>query len=322
MKNRSGKFSINEKLKEIKTIASLVLAIVVLWIVFSILSPYFFTVNNINNLLKYSSVDGIAAAGILIVMIAGGLDLSIGSVVALTGMLVGKVMLFVDAWWVGILAGMVVGIACGALNGFLITKVRINNFITGLGTMTILRGCCYLVNNSLSVSIFNNSYKFIGQGKLLGIPFIILVMLCVFIIVDQMLRYTKFGRNVYSIGGNSRASYLAGINVDFQTFKVYMVSGFIASIAGICQVSLTASASPSSATNLAMEGISAVVLGGASMSGGKGNVLGTILGIIMLGTISNGLTLLNLSQYWQDIARGAILLFAVGMDTMKARRKV
>lgn len=313
--------TLKKRSKEFTTTISLLIAIVVLWIVFSILSPYFFKFNNINNLLKYSSVDGIAAAGVLIVMIAGGLDLSIGSIVALTGMLIGKFMSYVDAWWLGVLLGIAVGMVCGALNGFLITKIRINNFITGLGTMTILRGICYLVNNSLSISIYNNSFKVIGQGKVLGIPIIIIVMLCVFVIVGLVLRYTRFGRNVYSIGGNSRASYLAGINVQRQTFLVYVVCGLLAGVAGTCQVSLTASASPTAAADLAMEGISAVVLGGASMSGGRGNIIGTILGVVMLGTISNGLTLLNLSQYWQDIARGAILLFAVGMDMMKAPKK-
>ena len=315
-----GNFSVKKIFKSsgsTSTIVSLVIALVVLWIGFALLSPYFLKFNNINNLLKYSAVDGIAAAGVLIVMIAGGLDLSIGSVVALTGMLIGKFLSFVDIWWLAIIIGIVAGILCGSLNAFLITKIRINNFITGLGTMTILRGLCYLVNNSLSVSIFNNSYKFIGQGKVLGVPLLIIIMAVTFAVVGLLLRYTKFGRNVYSIGGNSRAAYLAGVNVQQQTFLVYMVSGLLAGIAGVCQVSLTATANPTAATDLAMEGISAVVLGGASMSGGKGNIIGTILGVLMLGTISNGLTLLNLSQYYQDIARGAILLFAVGMDMMK-----
>ena len=236
-------------------------------------------------------------------------------------MVVATVLELTDLWYVGVIVGILVGMACGALNGMLITVVKINPFITGLGTMTILRGLGYLVNNALAISITNNAYKFIGQGNIFGIPFIVIIMLVIFVVVGLVLKYTKFGRNVYSVGGNARATYLAGVNINTERFKIYLVSGLMAGIAGICQASLTGTANPTAAADLAMVGISAVVLGGASLAGGKGNILGTIVGVIMLGTISNGLTLLNLSQYYQDICRGAILLLAVSLDTWKLRGK-
>ena len=309
---------INEK-KSISSTLTLLIALVVLWIAFSLLTPYFFGARNINNLLKYSSVMGIAASGVLIVIISGGLDLSIGSTVALTGMMSALAMSKVDIWYVGVLAGLATALVCGVINAGLITVVKINPFITGLGTMTIFRGLCFLVNRALSISITNNAYKFIGQGTIGGFPLIILIMALMFVIVGFVLKYTKFGRHVYSVGGNAQASYLAGINIKKARFKIYLLSALMAGIAGICQSSLTGTASPSAASELVMVCISSVILGGASLAGGKGNIFGTIIGVILLGTISNGLTLLNLSQYYQDITRGIILLLAVSLDTIKGK---
>ena len=305
--------------RSLSTTITLVIALIAIWLAFSFLSPYFFSISNIINLLRYSSVMGIASAGVLIVIISGGIDLSVGSIVALTGMIAAWAISYTGNWYMGIIAGILTSLICGAINATLITFVRIAPLIAGLGTMTIFGGCCYLVNNALSISIKDNTYKYIGQGNVFGVPIIIIIMILTFIIIGLVLKYTTFGRQVYSIGGNSQASYLAGINIKKARFKLYLLSGLLSGVAGICLSSMTGTATPSAARDLTMVDISAVILGGASLAGGSGSIIGTVIGIVMLGTISNALTLLNLSQYYQDIVRGAILILAVSLDAIKGK---
>lgn len=304
--------------KRISTEATVLIAYIGLFVIFSFIAPYFLNANNILNIFLYSAVIGICATGMTMVIISGGLDISVGAIIALTGMVAGLVIAAGGNVGLAIFLALLTGAGCGALNGFLITKLKIVPIIATLATMSIFRGTAMLTTNGQSQQVAEESFKWIGRGYLFGaIPYCVIILIAIFILIGYVLKSTPFGRKLYSIGGNSEASRLAGINVKGIRFIIYVICGLLAGLSGIITASQTGTAIPSAGTGLEMDVIGAVVLGGVSMNGGKGSIVGTFLGVLILATLSNGLTLMNVMSFWQTIAKGVVLVIAVMLDVAR-----
>jgi ribose transport system permease protein len=291
-------------------------------VVFAILSPYFFTVNNFMKIGLYTAQMGVLSAGMTMALLSGGLDISVGSMMAMVGMVCAAHLEKGGGAFAAVLMGLLVGAASGAVNGVIITKGKVNAFITTLGTMTIFRGLALIYSNGKTILITNANYNLIGRHYLFGaVPIPLIIMVLVFIISAFLLKYTTFGRRVYSAGGNEQASYLAGIPVEKTRFLVYVIIGICGGMGGIMLSSQSGAGIPSSAGTINMEVISAVILGGTSLSGGKGNIIGTVLGVLILSTLGNGLNMLSVPSFYQEVIRGVVLIVAVIFDTMKNTRR-
>jgi len=293
---------------------------VLLLIVFSILSPYFLTVKNFVNIGQTMAVVGIVAIGETLVLIAGGMDLSVGSVAALTGVVTGLL-------WektglpIGVCALAGVGSAglVGLINGLLVTRLRINSFISTLATYSAGRGQAFVLTNAQMNQLNHPQFQFLGRGDIGGVPFSLIVMLVLYVIFILVLRQTTFGRDLYAVGGNSVASRLAGIANRKRLLAVFILSGLFAGLGGIISASQLAAGTPQAATGLEFTVIAAAVLGGTSLAGGKGTLIGSLIGVFILRTLDNGLILTNVSSYYQEVARGVVLILAVGFDQIRTR---
>jgi Ribose/xylose/arabinose/galactoside ABC-type transport systems, permease components len=323
MKFLQGKKSVDAaivpKRRGISSILVLFIALVVLFVVFSFTSKYFFTFRNIMNLLQQSAILGITACGATFIIISGYFDISVGAMTALVAVYSARFVEWSNLWYIGLIGGIVLGLVCGTTNALLITRLRINPLIATLGTMTIFRGIAYLENNGIPVPVYDDTFKNMGQGFFLKIPNVIWLLVVIFIIGGLILKYTSFGRRVYSIGGNAQASYFSGINVKRIAFYVFMLSGLNGGIAGVMYAALNGSGTPAGAGDLALDAISAVILGGAPLTGGRGSIVGTAIGVVLIGSISNALVLANVSSFYQMILKGVILIVAVGFDSLRSR---
>lgn len=284
----------------------------------SLMSPYFLSVNNFLNILVNVTTIGIIAIAMTMVIVSGGLDLSVGSVVALTGVMIAQLshhMPIAGAVAMAMVGGLIVGV----FNGFAITKIGINPLITTLGTLSIARGLSLVYSGGLTESIDNDAFAFLGRGFVAGIPFQVIVLALLALLAAWVMRFTVFGRSIYAIGGNPQASRLAGLPVSRLQMTVYILSALSAVLAGVFSASQLGAGAPTASTGIELSVIAAVILGGTSLSGGKGTIAGTLLGVLILGTLNNGLTLLNVSSYYQEIARGLVLLLAVALDQIRLR---
>lgn len=288
---------------------------------FSWASPFFLSVNNFLNIGSNISYIGIMAIAMTMVIVSGGFDLSVGAVVALTAVTVAKIHdLDVDIW-IAVAAGFAIGPLVGLANGLLVTKVGINPLITTLGTMSIVRGMAFVLTGGLTGTIVDSGFAYIGRGEFYEIPVPLIILLIWFLIALVVMTSTRFGRDLYAIGGNPEASRLAGIPVDRRKIAVYVISGGAASVAGIVLASQLGAGAPQSAAGVELTVITAVILGGTSLSGGKGTVWGTMLGVFIMGVLNNGLALLRVSSFYQEVFRGAVLLLAVAVDQLGQRRR-
>ena len=285
----------------------------------------FLTTGNILNVLSRSSVNGIIAMGMTAVIISGGIDLSVGSMMALAGMVGAVVMLktgggapTAGAMWIGTLVGIGTGLLCGLLNGGLITALNLPPFIVTLGTMSAFRGISYVMNNGMMYDV--PTYKFLGQSSPAGVPVSVLLFALIVLVAFFVLRYTPLGRYTYAIGSNRQAAFHAGVNVNRNLLAVYAITGLFVGIAAMIQTSRTVSAQPTAGISLELDIIAAVVIGGASLSGGRGTVVGTIIGTLLISFLRNGCTLLGISTNIQLVVIGAIIIGAVALDQM-ARAK-
>ncbi len=279
----------------------------------SLISDVFFSAINISNLLKQVSGVGIVSIGMLIVILTGGIDLSVGSMVALMGvafaLLTNTIILPL-----AILITLVLGFAIGSVSGFLVTKYKMAPFIATLALMTIARGLSFIYSKGAPVVFQTNGGLLMtefGNGSFLGIPNVAIVFIVVVAIARLMLRYNVFGRLIIAIGSNEEASVLSGIKVNKFKFLVYSISGCLAAAAGIIAASRTNLGSPNFGVGLELDAIAAVVIGGASLKGGKGNAINTLMGVLILGLIGNILNLLNVPSYPQQVIKGLIIIFAV-----------
>ena len=260
---------------------------------------------------------GCISCSVTFINISGMIDLSVGSQIAVVGMVAAIVSRMGTPWYLVCLAALAAGVLCGFINGFFITVFKLNAFITTIATMQTLRGFAFLLSDGQSLPISDGAFKFIGRGYLLGIPVSLLIMVASYLIFHVISKYTVFGRNVYLIGGNAQASYLAGIKVNRMRMNLYLLNGFMAGVAGILLAAQTGSGMPNAAATYNMTALSAVILGGVALTGGKGTIFGTFLGCMVLSVLQNGMTMMSVGTYWQDIIIGFVLIFSVSVDAVK-----
>jgi|LSQX01.2.fsa_nt_gb ribose/xylose/arabinose/galactoside ABC-type transport system permease subunit len=299
----------------------LILFAVALSVYFSIASPYFLAVRNFMNIMSSVSIIGIISTGMTLIMITKGIDLSVGSVIALTGCVTALLIENYDmSWWVSMSAALLCGLLIGLLNGTLITKFRVVPFIATLGTMNIIRGIAFIITNGQAVYTSSPQVSFLGAGRVFGIiPIPGILMLVFFVVIWILSRFSVFGRNVFAIGGNSTASRLAGIQVDRVKLALYTLTGMLAAVSGLVMTGLASTAMPSAGDGYNLDVITAVYLGGNSAEGGEGSVWRTFLGVLIIGILNNGMALLSVQSYWQTFAKGCLLILAVIVDVLRRR---
>ena len=297
----------------------LIIIIIILIAALTVKDRNFFTLKSLASILDHIAVNGIMAAGMTILLISGSFDLSVGSVMAFTGIII--IMLQPYGLFISILGGLITGTAIGAINGLLVVKGKINAFIATLGTMVIFKGLGLALTGSSPIGGKIEAYKVIGQGQFFGINFSVLYLIAMYVIVWYLLKYTKFGRNDYSIGGNIASARLAGINVNKFTFFYFVFCSFTAALSGIILSSRvnTANAVFGDVTNLTV--IAAAVLGGTSLFGGKGTVIGTIQGVLILGLIERAMVVFNVDTNYQLLVSGLIILIVVVTDAVITGRR-
>lgn len=300
----------------------LILFTIGMMVYFSSASQYFLSIKNFMNILSSVSVVGIISTGMTLVIITKGIDLSVGSIMALTGCV--SAILIVNyqvAWPIAIIATLVIGLLVGGLNGILITKFNVVPFIATLGTMNIIRGLAFILTNGQAIYVPNEVITFLGTGKVFNlIPVPAIIMITLFVIFWAISQYTVFGRNIFAIGGNVVASRLAGINVKRHTLVLYILTGVLSAIAGLVMTGLTSTAMPSAGDGYNLDTITAVYLGGNSASGGEGSVWRTLMGILIIGILNNGMALLSVPSFWQTFVKGCLLIIAVIFDMLRRKK--
>ena len=299
------------------------LALILVCALFSSMTSRFLTPTNISVILNQVSVNAILAFGVTFVIIAGGIDLSLGSLVAVCGVVVALLSQNNEySLWLAIIGTLIAGIALGALNGIIVVLTKVPPFIVTLGTMTIGRGVALILSNGRPISDLNESLNFLGNGDLFGIPIPILFLVLSYATCHILLTKTIFGRYVKAIGGNEMASYVAGVRVNRIKLYVYMISGLFAALAGILLTARINTGQPNAGLGFELDAIAAVIIGGPSTRGGKGTITGTLLGVLFIGVINNGLDLINVSAYWQQVIMGGIIILAVVLDGLYQKLKM
>lgn len=312
----SGRKRSSRTLRSAPKVAALVAVLVIELVVFTILAPEFLTKENFLNVFTAIAVTGIIAMPGTMLIIAGQFDLSVGSAAALGGVVMATVATE-HSLLLGVLAAIVVGVVAGAINGFLVTVVGVNALITTLGMLSVLGGLAKVMADGLSISV--TGFSTLGTARPAGIPLLVIIFLVIVGIFAYVMRYTTFGRAIYATGSNPVAARLAGIRTKRTIFTLFLLSGLACALAGLILTSMLGSASPTAATGLELSVITAVVLGGTTLSGGEGTVFGTMIGLLIVGFLNNGLVLQGVDPFWQNVAQGALLISAVSFDRLRAR---
>lgn len=318
-KNRSGDSAKKINVGAILGKYGVYIALLVLFIAMSVASSSFLTVTNIFNILKQNAVYGVLAVGMTFVIVTGGIDLSVGAIVAMAACFATKLAQegtttpVVAAMFVGILAG----VACGAFSGFFISYANIPAFIATLATCTMVRGIVYVFTDGRPITGVTKAYQYIGRASWGVVPVAVVIYAGFLIVGTFLLKYTKYGRHVFAVGGNKKAAVVSGVNVKLTEFMVYVICGFCAAFAGLLLSSRIQTGQLTGGEGYELDAITAAVIGGASLSGGKGSVFGSFIGILVVGILTNGLDLMNVSSYYQQIIKGAIILLAVLADRKK-----
>ncbi|MDJ1371939.1 ABC transporter permease [Gulosibacter molinativorax] len=299
----------------------LIVVIIIAVIITSIGTDAFLTTNNILNVLKQVSVLAVIAAGLTMLMISGGIDFSLGSNLAVTMGIVAQMLTLEVPTLLAITIGLICATAIGFVNGIVVTYTKVTPFVATLATATLLDGLALVVIDGLSVSAQNKLYEF-GNGAILGIPYILLAAIVICVVVALVLRYTSFGRNTFAMGGNEEVARLTGIPVARNKILLYSMGGMLAGIAGVMLLARLGAASPGiGGLSLELQAVAAVVIGGTSLVGGKGSILGSVLGVLLLGIVANALNLLGVSSYFQAMSVGAVLLIAAILNVVQWRRR-
>ncbi len=288
--------------------------------VLSLLTPHFLTVTNLLNVAQQTAINAVIAAGMTLVIITAGIDLSVGSILAFAGVVLGSLLARGQPAWVAVTAGLAVGAACGLTNGLLIAFVRLPPFITTLGMMSVARGVALLYTDGRPISGFGPGFRVLATGEWLQVPLPVFVMLAVYAAAHFVLKRTKLGRYAYAIGGNEQAARLSGVHVGFYKTAVYTLSGTLSGLAAVMLTARLNSAQPIAGQMYELDAIAATVIGGTSLLGGEGTMLGTLIGALIMGVLRNGLTLLDVSSYVQQTVIGLVIIGAVSLDLALKRR--
>jgi ribose transport system permease protein len=307
-----------KSLQKLLPFLSLILLFVALWIA----SPNFLTATNLSSVVRQTAVINIMALGMTIIIITGGIDLSVGSILGLAGLL-GTMAMEAGASIVACIGiGLLAGLVCGFLNGFMITQLKIAPFIVTLGTLGIYRGAALIISNGLPVHNVPPAFSFLGEGTVLGIPFVLWLLVICGVAVHIILEHTRLGRYAFAIGSSPAAAVYAGIPVTFHTTSVYAIGGLLTGLGGMIEASRLMTGQPTAGTGYELQAIAAVVIGGGSLRGGEGSVVGTLVGAFIMGLLSNGSDLLGISNYVQQVVIGAVIILAVAADELRKRRVV
>lgn len=295
------------------------IALILLVIVIGVISPEFRTIDNFMSLMRQSSINGFIAFGMTCVILTDAIDLSVGSVLALSTALCAAAIKSGMPVALAMLMALVIGTALGAVSGILVTKGRLQPFIATLITMTVYRGLTQIFMNGKPISGLGDSFllKFVGRGAVFGIPVPVILFIAVFILFTFLLGKTTFGRRIYATGSNATSAKLAGVNVNRTKLIAYAISGCMATLSGLILLSRMASTQPTLGTGYELDAIAAVALGGTSMSGGRGRIWGTFVGVLIIAVLNNGLNILGVSSYYQDVIKGIVILIAVLSDSKR-----
>ncbi|HEY1945791.1 MAG TPA: ABC transporter permease [Bryobacteraceae bacterium] len=296
--------------------------LIALFIALTIATPHFLTSINLASVARQTAVIDIMALGMTLVIITGGIDLSVGSTLALAGLFGTMAIKAGMPISLAIGIGIGTGAVCGLLNGILITRLRINPFIVTLGTLEAYRGLALVISKGLPVHEIPDAFSFLGDGNLLGLPFSLWVLALCAILMHFVLENTKLGRYAFAIGSNQGAAYYAGVPISFHLTVVYAIAGLLAGLAGMVEASRLMTGQPTAGQGYELQAIAAVVIGGGSLQGGEGSVLGTLIGAFIIGLLSNGSDLLGINPYWQQVTIGGVIVAAVAFDEFRKRNLV
>ena len=303
--------------RQFGTFAGLIGLCIVLWI----LTPHFLTVSNLLNVAQQTSINAIIAVGLTFVIISGGIDLSVGSLVAFSGVVLASLLQQSVPLPIALAGGLAVGLLCGLVNGVLITYGKLPPFIATLGMMSVARGGALLFTDGRPISGFSESFRQLATAEIFRSPVPVVLRVGVYAVAHFVLRRTKFGRYVYAIGGNEEAALLSGVRVRLYKTLVYGVGGLLSGLAAVVLTARLNSAQPIAGINYELDAIAATVIGGTSLMGGQGSVIGTLIGALIMGVLRNGLNLLGVSSFIQQVVIGAVIIVAVLMDTAFKRQK-
>jgi ribose transport system permease protein len=292
-------------------------ALILICLIIGIINPVFLSIDNLSNVLIQSSIIAIISVGMTFVIISGGIDLSVGSVVALSGMVIGYALNTGYSTPVSIMACLATGVSCGLVSGLLIAIFKVPPFIATLGMMSAARGLALMIEDGRSISSFNTDFLIISDGSFLGLASPIFIMFLIYLIAIIVAKYTYWGHYIYAIGGNERAAWLSGIPIGTYITGTYCACGLLSAASSIILTARLNSAQPIAGNSYELDAIAAVVIGGASLSGGRGTIIGTLLGALILGVLRNGLSILNISSYIQQLAIGSVIVAAVVIDKIK-----
>lgn len=295
------------------------IGLIILFIVIASLNGRFVSPSNLSNLLRQVSINALISFGMTFVILTGGIDLSVGSILALSSAFLASMMTAGMNPTVAIIFASLIGLCLGLLNGIIVAYGKVAPFIATLATMTIYRGATLVYTNGNPISGLSDDPLFVGlgQGDLAGVPVPAIIMLIAFLILFFVLKKTPLGRQTYAVGGNEKVSYIAGIKINRVKITAYAITGLLCALAGAVLTSRLNSAQPTAGTGYELDAIAAVVLGGTSLAGGKGRIAGTLIGALIIGTLNNGLNILNVSSFYQQVVKGIVILLAVLMDRKK-----
>lgn len=313
------------------------IALVLLIVVFSLLSPEFLTTSNLSILVKHVAINAILAIGMTFVILSGGIDLSVGAIVGLCGIIAGAlltrglvlasfdIVVYPHTWLVVAIA-LLVGMAVGAVNGLLVARLRVAPFIATLGALYVARGAAMLTSDGATfpnlngtADLGNTGFTWLGTANPLGLPVAVWLMVALALAAVFIAGFTPFGRQVYAVGGNERAALLAGVRVTRVKLLVYVISGFCSALVGLVIAAQLGAAHPATGNTFELNAIAAVVLGGTSLMGGRGTIAGTLIGAFVIGVLADGLVLLGVSEFWQMVVKGLVIVFAVVLDQFQRR---
>ena len=294
--------------------------LIVLFVTLSLASRHFLTSTNLSSVVRQTAVINILALGMTLIIISGGIDLSVGAILAMGGLLGTMAMANGYSPLAGVLVGILAGLLCGLANGIMTSRLKINPFIVTLGTLGIVRGLALIISNGLPVHEIPQQFSYLGEGVLLGVPFVLWVLVACAVLMHVILEHTRLGRYAFAIGSNPDAAFYAGIPVAFHTTAVYAIGGMLTGLAGMIEASRLMTGQPTAGQGYELQAIAAVVIGGGSLRGGEGSVVGTLVGAFIMGLLSNGSDLLGISPYLQQAIIGAVIILAVSVDELRKRK--